>query len=329
MSIQSVRGLVSIVVPCYKGERWLSEAIESCLRQTYGSLEIILVDDASPDACARIAETYARSDARVKAVRRLQNGGVSRAFNSGFETARGEYFTRLAQDDAFEPDAIARLVAGLREGGPGTGLAYCDYCRIDEAGNVLGGTTTAEPPDALKYKNEIGLCVMWTREVWEAIGGFDPEFDAAEDFEYWLRAAERFSFVKCSGPPALRVRMHSAMGTIQFADQQRVAFQKALVHRARTGRLKLDRRWAERQIAAARVHQTWGDCSGDRKSYGQALAYTLLSLAEWPLPFPGYARVGKPSCSRARMLISYSARILCSVPSWIPDVVRALRRRMA
>jgi hypothetical protein len=87
MSTEFVPGLVSIVIPCYKGERWLGEAIESCLAQTYSPIEIILVDDASPDSCAAIAERYAEVDARVRVLRRPQNGGVSRAFNAGFEIA--------------------------------------------------------------------------------------------------------------------------------------------------------------------------------------------------------------------------------------------------
>jgi glycosyltransferase involved in cell wall biosynthesis len=91
-----ISGLVSIVIPVYGGTRFLGEAIESCLAQTYRDIEIIVVDDASPDESAEIAEGYARRDARVRLVRRAINGGVSRAFNSGFDVARGEYLTRLA-----------------------------------------------------------------------------------------------------------------------------------------------------------------------------------------------------------------------------------------
>jgi glycosyltransferase involved in cell wall biosynthesis len=322
--LETLPSLVSVVIPCYKGERFLAEAIESCVAQSYPLLEIIVVDDASPDSCAAIAERYALADDRVRVVRRSCNGGVSRAFNSGFDVARGEYLTRLAQDDAFEPDAIARLVTGLCAGGPATGLAYCDYCKIDEAGKVVGQSLTAEPADALKYSNEIGLCVMWTRDVWETIGGFNPDFDAAEDFEYWLRAAERFSLVKIPGPPALRIRIHAGMGTVQFAEKQVAAYHNALINRARRGRFRFDRQWAERRIALARVHQTWGDTSGDRHQFGRALAYTILSLLEWPWPFPGYVRCGKPACSRLRMLVSYSARIVRLIPAHLVKAASVL-----
>ena len=91
-AVAMVPGLVSIVIPCYNGLRFLPQAIESCLRQTYRDLEVIVVDDASPDDCAAIAERYASRDDRVRVIRRPANGGVSRAFNTGFEAARGEYF---------------------------------------------------------------------------------------------------------------------------------------------------------------------------------------------------------------------------------------------
>src|SRR5437870_5661637 len=96
-----VPGRVSIVIPCYGGASYLAEAIESCLRQTFANIEIIIVDDASPDDSAEIAERYARQDKRVTVIRHSKNGGVSRAFNSGFRIATGEYFARLAQDDRF------------------------------------------------------------------------------------------------------------------------------------------------------------------------------------------------------------------------------------
>ncbi len=100
---------ISVVIPCYNGAPYLSEAIESCLRQTMTDFEIVIVDDASPDDCAQIAERFARSDPRIRLIRREKNGGVSAAFNSGFAVARGRFFTRLAQDDVFYPDALAKL----------------------------------------------------------------------------------------------------------------------------------------------------------------------------------------------------------------------------
>ena len=138
------QNLVSIIVPCYRGSRFLAEAIESCLRQTHRELEVIVVDDASPDDCAEIAERYARSDSRVRVIRRPENGGVSRAFNSGLEAARGEYLTRLAQDDVFGESAIEVMLRQLQDH-PDAGLVYCDGHVIDERGAVKQRFCLPEP----------------------------------------------------------------------------------------------------------------------------------------------------------------------------------------
>lgn len=106
--------LVSIVIPCYKGSRFLAKTIESCLGQTYRDIEVIVVDDKSPQNDAEIADSYAAKDSRIRVVRRERNGGVSRAYNSGYAIARGEYFTRLSQDDLFREDAIEIMLKHLQ-----------------------------------------------------------------------------------------------------------------------------------------------------------------------------------------------------------------------
>src|SRR5271166_1173881 len=192
------QNLVSIIIPCYRGSRFLAEAIESCLRQTHRELEVIVVDDASPDDCAAIAERYVRSDDRVSLIRRPENGGVSRAFNSGLEAARGDYLSRLAQDDVFGESAMEVMLRHLQER-PEAGLVYCDFQVIDERGEVKRRVHLPEPDEVLSIRNRLCLCVMWRRAVWEMVGGFDPRFDTAEDFEYWLRIAQWFPITKCPG----------------------------------------------------------------------------------------------------------------------------------
>jgi glycosyltransferase involved in cell wall biosynthesis len=294
--------LVSIVIPCYRGERFLAEAIESCLAQTHQAVEVVVVDDASPDACLEIAERFAQSDPRVSIVRRPQNGGVSRAFNDGFAAARGEYLTRLAQDDVFEPFAVEQMVARLSAARSTAGLVYCDFTEIDDEGKIVRHVVRTPPPEhVLVYGNRIGLCVMWTREVWQTIGGFDPDFDAAEDYEYWLRATSRFGLVKCDCPPALRVRTHASMGSYVFAEKQLRNTYRA-IHAAYGKRFHFDRHFRERQIALARAHLTAAHTFRDQGAYGKALAKVGQSFLDWPLPLPERARTdGEPPWIRARM----------------------------
>jgi glycosyltransferase involved in cell wall biosynthesis len=211
--------LVSIVIPCYKGARFLPEAIQSCQKQTHRNLEIIVVDDASPDDCARIAEDFARLDPRVRVVRRSANGGVSRAFNTGYSEAKGDYQTRLAQDDLFQEDAVSIMVRHLEQH-PQAGLVYCDQQYINEQGEFLSRAHLPGPDQLLEAGNKFGLCFLWRKGIWEKVGGFNPQFDTAEDYDYLIRVHQEFSITHCSGSAPLFMRVHSGMGSQLFAARQ-------------------------------------------------------------------------------------------------------------
>ena len=103
---------VSIVVPVYKVEQYLPRCIESVRAQTFTDWECILVDDGSPDGCGAICDEAARQDGRFRVVHR-ENGGLSRARNSGMEAARGEYYVFLDSDDAIHPRLLELALAEL------------------------------------------------------------------------------------------------------------------------------------------------------------------------------------------------------------------------
>lgn len=100
---------VSIVVPIYKVEKYLYRCVDSILNQTYINLEIILVDDGSPDNCGDIAENYAKKDHRVKVLHK-ENGGLSDARNYGMKFVRGDYTLFVDSDDWLEPNMIEEMV---------------------------------------------------------------------------------------------------------------------------------------------------------------------------------------------------------------------------
>lgn len=221
MSAEAALPLVSIVIPCYRGARFLAEAIGSCLRQECRSLEVIVVDDASPDDCAEIAERFAARDSRVRVLRLPKNRGVAGAFNAGFHAARGQLFTRLAQDDLFREDAIVAMAGHLADH-PDVGLVYCDMQLIDSEGRVLREVRTPEAEGALVGGNKIGLCVMWRREVWEKTGEFRSGYDSAEDYDYWVRASRHCRFERCPRGAPFFFRKHEAMGSREFSAKQEV-----------------------------------------------------------------------------------------------------------
>lgn len=105
---------VSIVVPIYKVEKYLNECVDSILRQTMKDIEVILVDDGSPDNCGKIVDEYAKKDSRVVAVHQ-ENSGYSKAVNRGIEMARGEYIGIIESDDWVEDDMYESLYKNAKK----------------------------------------------------------------------------------------------------------------------------------------------------------------------------------------------------------------------
>ena len=101
--------LVSVIVPIYGVEEYLEKCINSIITQTYNNLEIVLVDDGSPDRCPKICDEYARKDSRIKVIHK-KNGGLSDARNAGIDCACGEYFIFVDSDDWIESTMVEHLL---------------------------------------------------------------------------------------------------------------------------------------------------------------------------------------------------------------------------
>lgn len=99
--------LLSVIIPVYKVEKYLQRCVQSVASQSFSELEIILVDDCSPDSCGSICDRLAQADKRIRVIHRAQNGGLSAARNSGIEIASGDYITFLDSDDFIAPDTYA------------------------------------------------------------------------------------------------------------------------------------------------------------------------------------------------------------------------------
>lgn len=101
--------LVSVIIPIYKVEKYLTRCLDTVINQTYRNLEIILVDDGSPDKCPEICDEYATKDGRIKVLHK-KNGGVSAARNSGIRIATGDFFVFVDSDDFLNLNAIQRWI---------------------------------------------------------------------------------------------------------------------------------------------------------------------------------------------------------------------------
>lgn len=130
--------LISVIVPVYKVEEYIHRCVESLLKQTYTNLEIILVDDGSPDNCPAICDAYAEQDARIKVIHK-QNGGLSDARNVAIDVAQGRYLGFVDSDDYIQPDMYEKLIQAAKASE--SDIVVCGH--YVERGNKL---TIEEPP---------------------------------------------------------------------------------------------------------------------------------------------------------------------------------------
>ncbi len=131
--------LVSVIVPIYKVEEYLRECVDSIINQTYKNLEIILVDDGSPDNCGEICEEYARNDSRVT-VYHKENGGLSDARNYGMARSHGEYITFVDSDDVIKENFVEALMELIHK--YNADIAVSPYISFSNYADWGGGKTT-------------------------------------------------------------------------------------------------------------------------------------------------------------------------------------------
>jgi glycosyltransferase involved in cell wall biosynthesis len=129
---------VSVGVPVYNGARYLPEALESVLSQSYGDFELVISDNASTDATEEICRDYVARDGRVRYHRVEKNRGIAWNFNRVVWLSQGRYFKWMSHDDRWHPELLARSVSVLDEGVPNCVLCYPRTVIIDEKGAISG-----------------------------------------------------------------------------------------------------------------------------------------------------------------------------------------------
>jgi glycosyltransferase involved in cell wall biosynthesis len=191
MADLTARATVSVVIPCYRQAHFLHEAIESVLAQT-DPVEIIVVDDGSPDNTAEVAARYPG----VRCVRQ-ENRGLGGARNAGFRVSEGEYVLFLDADDRLLPDAVAAHLTCFAEH-PEAGFVVGDIDNINADGSYLGSPRwpllQGNVYEELLKVNHVAntIAVMFRRSVIERVGGFKMSCSPSEDVELLLHAARLF-----------------------------------------------------------------------------------------------------------------------------------------
>ncbi len=210
--LHSVSPAISVLLSCYNGARWLDEAINSVLSQTFGDFEFIIVDDGSTDNSPEIIKRFAEQDARIVVIAK-SNSGLADSLNVGIRQARGEWIARLDADDICEPARLEKQLAKARQN---TGLVFIgsDLLEIDENGNAI---KTHRYPDrhALLVRNLYTArkfpphsSALFRTDAVRSIGGYRLRIRRAQDQDLWLRLLDVGDFTAMD-EPLVRIRKHS------------------------------------------------------------------------------------------------------------------------
>lgn len=153
--------LVSIIVPVYNAEKFISDTIDSVLSQTYCNYELILINDCSKDGSLEIMKKYREKDERIKIIENKQNCGVAVARNNGIKEAKGRFICFVDADDKWDKDKLKKQVKFMKD--KDCAFSYTSYQFADENCNPNGPKVIV--PKAITYRQALKNTTIWTSTV--------------------------------------------------------------------------------------------------------------------------------------------------------------------
>jgi O-antigen biosynthesis protein len=186
----SYQPLISILMPAFNSnEAHLNEAVQSVLDQVYENWELIIVDDGSERPAVLLGD-LPKKDKRHHVYIEKQHAGISAALNVALAHAQGDYIALLDHDDLLEPDALFRAVEMLQQHRDAD-LLYSDEDKLTEHGLDAPLLKPDWSPDLFLSLNYIGHLTLARRALAQKVGGFRPEFDGAQDYDFYFRFIEQ------------------------------------------------------------------------------------------------------------------------------------------
>ena len=288
---------VSVLMSVYNGERYLREAVESILDQTFADFEFIVIDDGSTDRSYLIMKSY--SDPRLIVVRQ-ENLGLPKSLNRGLALARGEYVARQDADDVSLPLRLEKQVEFLN-GHPDVAIVGTFFWVLNGSRTVR---TAHEPPCHdlhIRWTLLLGSAfahpaVMYRRSVIQILGGYDERFERAQDYELWSRLIREF---RGANIPQILVKWMdnpTGAGSTWASTQQR---NRLLVSRANIEALLSSLEWPLAQVAQlAAIHD---------------YRYNLVDLAQAPRTFRNYATLYHTFCRHHRGELVQQQKVLAGI----------------
>lgn len=229
---------VSILMSVYNGEKYLCEAIDSILGQSFYDFEFLIINDGSTDKTHEILKSY--DDARIRILEQ-ENIGLTKSLNKGLSLARGQYIARMDDDDISEPGRLARQVEFLDEH-PSVGLLGINGYIMDEKGEVVSEVGHPISHDEIMAKilldnKFIHSSIMMRKELLERYGCYSEEMTMAQDYELILKLSTLTNFANLD-EPLHKWRKNSTSGISVTKRQEQILF------RDNIRKLFLDRHFA-------------------------------------------------------------------------------------
>lgn len=189
---------VSILLPVYNSEKYVAVAIESILNQTFTDFEFIIIDDCSSDTSWEIIQKYSRNDRRIVALRNEINLGGCNTLNKGLQLSKGKYIARLDNDDWSYPDRLKKQF-NFMEAHPDVGIVGGAMELINESGEVIGKrkynlSDFEIRKKIFRYSPFSHPLTMIRRSVIDKVGGYNPEYAPADDYELYFRIGKEAKF---------------------------------------------------------------------------------------------------------------------------------------
>jgi len=214
--------MVSIIIPVYNGSKYMSEAINSALGQTYPSVEVIVINDGSRDdgETEKIAQSYGE---RIKYYYK-ENGGVATALNFGIEKMRGEYFSWLSHDDVYHLEKIEQQMILINSLKSQTTILYGGYELIDERSKVFANVNPLQIHPELKlniplfplFRGLINGCTLLIHKShFERVGKFDVSLPSTQDYDLFFKMF-RDAEIKFQRGQFVKTRVHNEQGSKQI-----------------------------------------------------------------------------------------------------------------
>ncbi|MGH2840874.1 MAG: glycosyltransferase [Solirubrobacteraceae bacterium] len=224
---------VTVLIGAYNSAPTLQRAIDAVLAQTIDDLELLLIDDGSRDDTPAIVAAAAARERRVRALTMERNVGISRSLNEGLRAARARVVAVQDADDYSAPERLERQLAVL-DARPEVAVVGSRMDEVDEAGVPLAPRTSFRAGDVndvlLRFNPIPNTCSAFRRDVALALGGYDPRYRYAMEYDLWLRIADSHVLTTLDEPLATRVMSRANVA----ATAERVQTAEAIAIRART-----------------------------------------------------------------------------------------------